>query len=93
MKWLKGLFGGSDSSSESPSSQMVTYKGFDIIAEPVSEGGSYRVGARIEKDVEGARKTHTLIRADTMHSRDDAVEASVNKAKMLIDEQGDRIFS
>jgi hypothetical protein len=42
--------------------------------------------------VDGQTKTHTLIRADTLESLDAAAEASTAKAKVLIDQQGDRLF-
>ncbi len=59
---------------------------------PIREGTRYRVSARIVKEVDGETKTHTLIRADTLESLDAAAEASMAKAKMLIDQQGDRLF-
>ena len=51
-----------------------------------------RIAARIEKEVNGEVKTHRLIRADTLESHGAAVEASVGKAKLLIDQLGDRLF-
>jgi hypothetical protein len=46
----------------------------------------------VERDVEGQTKIHNLIRADTRNSEDEAREASVDKAKMAIDQLGDSIF-
>ncbi|MFN3845995.1 MAG: HlyU family transcriptional regulator, partial [Paracoccaceae bacterium] len=37
-------------------------------------------------------KTHQLIRADTRATRDEAVEASITKAKQAIDQLGDTLF-
>lgn len=37
-------------------------------------------------------KTHTMIRADTYMSLDAATEASLSKAKQVIDQLGDSIF-
>lgn len=84
------IFGGGKASPKGP--EPVEYKGFKITPDPINEGGSYRVAARIEKDLGGAAQSHQLVRADTTGIYDDAVETSVFKAKMLIDEQGDRIF-
>lgn len=92
MSFLKKLFGGGSGDAPKASAQAEEYKDFLIYAEPSKESGGYRVGARIEKEVGGETKTHTLIRADTIQSLDDAIEVSVAKAKQMIDEQGERLF-
>jgi hypothetical protein len=38
-------------------------------------------------------KEHKFIRADRFASREDAVEVTIRKARQLIDQQGERIFS
>ncbi|MBO9447075.1 HlyU family transcriptional regulator [Ruegeria sp. R14_0] len=88
MSILSKLFGG----GEKPEPQPVSYKGFDIFPDLISEGGKYRLSARIEKNIDGDRKTHTVIRADVFESRDQAESFSITKAKQVIDEQGERIF-
>ena len=65
------------------------YKGFHITPAPISEGGTYRVSARIDKD----GRSHTLIRADTTTSLDEATAISLAKARQMIDEQGDRFLA
>lgn len=70
----------------------VLYNDFQIYPEPIAEGGVYRIAARIEKTMDGETKTHRLIRADTRASRDDAVDASVAKAKQAIDQLGTSLF-
>ncbi len=90
MSLLKKLFGGGRDSQ--PAAEPVTYEGFRIYPEPIREGTQHRIAARIEKEVGGELRTHQLIRADTLGDRDAAVTASVDKAKMLIDEQGERLF-
>jgi len=70
----------------------VEYNGFRIYPEPMKEGGTYRIAARIEKEIAGEVKTHQLIRADTLESAEAAAEASLAKAKGLIDQQGETIF-
>ncbi|MCV6594715.1 MAG: HlyU family transcriptional regulator [Silicimonas sp.] len=89
MSILKKLFGGAPS-PEPPKPE--TYKGFAITPNPANEGGRYRIGALIEKDVGGEKKAHQLIRADTLDTMDSAVTASIGKARQVIDEQGERIF-
>ncbi len=90
MSLLNKLFGGGRDSQ--PEAEPVPYEGFRIFPDPIREGTQYRIAARIEKEVGGELRTHQLIRADTLGDRDSAVTASVDKAKMLIDEQGERLF-
>jgi hypothetical protein len=90
MSLFSRLFGGGGSSG--PTAETTDHKGFAITPTPIREGSQYRISARIAKEVGGVTKTHTLIRADTLGDPDAAAEASVAKAKMLIDEQGDRLF-
>ncbi len=92
MSFLKKLFGGGGSESADTKSKTEAYQGYKITPQPAAEGGAYRVGALIEKEVDGEVKQHKLIRADTVQGLEAAEEASVRKAKQVIDEQGDRIF-
>lgn len=91
--WTK-LFGGGDAGASvaSPQAEAVEYKGFRIVPEPMSTDGQFRVAATISGEVNGEAKTHKLIRADVLRDHDDAVEASLRKAKQMIDEQGARLF-
>jgi hypothetical protein len=89
MSLLSRLFG----SKPAPEAEPEIYKEFAIFAEPAKESGGYRIRARIEKEIDGQTKTHVLIRADTIADLEKACEASSAKAKQIIDEQGDRLFS
>ena len=88
MSLFSRLFGGGSQSEPDP----VRYEGFDIIADPMPEGGKFRLSARIEKTIDGERKTHRVIRADVFESREQADTVSVAKAKQVIDEQGEKLF-
>lgn len=90
MSFLKKLFGGG--TSDADEAEVETYEGYKITPTPQREGTHFRIGARIEKEVDGEVRSHTLIRADTIGDLEGAKEASVGKAKQIIDEQGDRIF-
>lgn len=91
MSLLSRLFGGGG--GQKPAEvDPIEYEGFNIFPEPMRDGSKWRVAARIEKDVDGELKSHHLIRADTLDAEDIAKEASVNKAKQMIDEQGARLF-
>ena len=86
MSLFSKLFGGGASTAEP---QSESYEGFKITPNPAKEGSRFRVGATIEKD----GKTHHLIRADMLETLDDANQASIRKAKQMIDEQGERLFN
>lgn len=86
MSLFSKLFGGGGSAA--PEAKPETYEGFSITPTPQREGNRWRIGARIEKD----GRTHDLIRADVLEDKDSADEASVRKARQMIDEQGERLF-
>lgn len=92
MSFLKKLFGGGGGSSTPPSAPSETHNGYTIYAEPIKDGGTWRIGARIEKEIGGEVKSHRMVRADTLQGFDEACSASMNKARMLVDQQGDAIF-
>ena len=90
MSFLSKLLGCRSQKTETRSED---YEGFTITPMPAKEGTRYRIGARIEKDVDGVAKSHTLIRADTFDNLDSANDASIGKAKQLITQMGDRLFN
>jgi hypothetical protein len=71
----------------------VEYKGYRIRPTPYWSNGHYQTSGTIEKDTADGVKKHEFIRADTYASRDDAIAFSITKAKQLIDQQGDRMFT
>ena len=87
MSLFKKLFGGAATEETSE-----TYKECRIIPTLQKESDGYRLSARIEKDIDGETRVHTLIRADTIASKDDALAATVAKARQVIDEQDDGLF-
>ena len=90
MSLFKKLFGGG--SAPKPTAKSETYKDFKITPTPAKETGGYRISAMIEKDIGGEVKTHHVIRADTYGDEQTATDASIFKARQVIDEQGDRLF-
>ena len=91
MSLLSRLFGGGGPKPEAKA-ETIDYNGFRITPEPMPAEGQFRIAALIEGEVEGETKSHQLVRADVLRDRDDAVEASLRKAKQMIDEQGPRLF-
>lgn len=92
MSFLKKLFGGGGGGS-AESSKTESHEGFRITPTPIAEGNTYRVAATIEKEINGEMLTHKLVRADTLQGLDEAQAACIRKAKQVIDEQGDKIFT
>ena len=86
MALFSKLFGGTKTA---PAPAAEDYKGFAITPIPEKDSNGWRIAARIEKD----GQLHHLIRADVLNAKDAAIEASVMKAKQVIDEQGEKIFS
>ena len=86
------LFGGTPKSKAASGAEAETYNGFRITPAPQSDADGYRIGAVIEKEIDGEVKRHNLLRADVVRSLDEAQAFSLRKAKQVIDEQGERIF-
>lgn len=90
MSILSRLFG--KGKGEAAAAEPEEHKGFFIFPEPYADAGVYRVAARIEKEIGGELKTHSLVRADTCNDIDTAKSLSVMKAVQLIDQMGERLF-
>ena len=71
----------------------VEYKGYRILASPIREGELWRVAGEISRDVEGGILRHRLVRADTLPDREQAVATTIAKARLVVDQQGERMFA
>lgn len=83
------LFGGKSKPEEV---KPVDHEGFLIYPEPEKVGAHFRIGARIEKEINGEIKSHMMIRVDTLQTKEEAITASIGKAQLMIQQQGDGIF-
>jgi hypothetical protein len=95
MSFWKSLFGGGGS-GEAPAAQAAPgedYKGFTIRATPMPVGSEFQLAGVIEKEAGGELKSYKFVRADRMSSRDDAVALALAKARIIVDEQGDKVFA
>ncbi|NVK35291.1 MAG: transcriptional regulator [Rhodobacteraceae bacterium] len=90
-KIFGSLFSGK-ADNTSVKAEAVLHEGYEIFAEPRPSGAQWQVAGRIEKDIDGTRKSHVFIRADTMPSADEASEHMIRKAKVMIDQQGESLF-
>lgn len=85
-KLIKDLLGGSPKNEES-----LSYKEYTIIPKPKKNGGSFTTEGKIIKDTDEYQEAY-FIRTDTFSKKEDAVECIIRKAKIIIDENGDKIF-
>ena len=93
MSFWSALFGGSGGGAKAAKpSDPVEYKGYVIVAAPYKNNGHYQTAGTIAREFGGVRKEHRFIRADAYASYDDAVTFTVNKARQIIDLQGERMF-
>ena len=95
MSFWKNLFGGGSSNAEPAGDKVMgedAYKGFVIKAVEMRVGSEFQLAGTIEKNIDGELKTYRFVRADRMSSRDDVVMVALGKGRLIIDEQGDRIF-
>jgi hypothetical protein len=83
---LKSFF----STTQNKKSQLLTeqYSGYIITAEPLLEGGQYRIHGTITQ----GELSHTFIRADQLPSEELCEQETLRKAKLLIDQQGNNLF-
>ena len=88
MNFLTRLFGKTAPAAPEP----ILHKEFRIFPQPIKDGASFRIAARLEKDIGGVVKVHQLVRADTRSNLDEATGASIAKAKQAIDQLGDTLF-
>lgn len=93
---FKRMFGGGGSGEDDPSARAPdeVYEGVEIRAAPVKEAdGQWRLAGTLSKTVDGATITRRFLRADLLASRDLAVSSSLAKARLIIDENGDRLWT
>lgn len=96
LKKIFSAFSGAASdkdAAQSASSEPVLHGDCRIFAEPQREGSQLRLAGRIEKDVNGETLVRTFIRADLFSSKEDAIDCTVRKAKMIIDQNGPALFA
>jgi hypothetical protein len=92
MSFFKKLFGGGGKIAEPVAAATIEYKGFVIAPAPMADNGQFRVAGSISKEIGGEVKTHKFIRADMFADRQAAIDATMRKAQLIVDQSGDAIF-
>lgn len=90
---FKSLFGGNAGPRQPDPEENQQYKDFTISPTPIAEGSQYRTAGTISKQFDGELKSAQFVRADNHSSREMAVEHSITKAKQIVDERGDSVFT
>jgi hypothetical protein len=72
--------------------EWIEYNGFRIAATPIPENGQYRLAGEIQKGEADNLRKHQFVRADMLPTVDEANDFSIAKAKMMIDQLGDKVF-
>lgn len=92
--FFRNLFGGKGEAAETAEAGPATeYKGFMIRPEPQKHSAGWLTAGVITKEFPDGVKEHKFIRADTYPDRDSSLTFCVTKAKQIIDEQGERMFT
>ncbi len=87
-RFFRSLFGSqSDIEAHAPM-PAEEYKGYRITADPMPEGGQYRVQGWIEL----GDKRERFIRADLLPDRELCAKEVQRKARVLIDQKGEQLF-
>lgn len=93
MSLWKTLFGGGAApAAADKADETVEYKGFLISPAPYKEEGQYQTAGTIAREVGGVRKEHRFVRADRHASLEAAVAFTLDKARQIVDLQGERMF-
>ena len=92
--FLRRLTGGGEGGAEAaPSEPALEYNGYTIHAAPRRQGSQWLTAGLIAKEFPDGVKEHYFIRAETHASQDDASAFAVIKAKQIIGERGDKLFT
>jgi hypothetical protein len=73
--------------------EAVDYKGFAIRPAPRREGTQWLTAGVISKQVGDQVKEQHFIRADFFSSKEEADSCALRKARQIIDEQGEKLFT
>jgi hypothetical protein len=89
--WLKKAMASGPSGPREVRGETVEYKGYQLTPTPIPEGGQYRVSGVIVKPGEPEQR-HAFIRSDLVAGEDEACNFTLVKARLMIDQLGDRLF-
>lgn len=91
--FLKRLFGTKER-EEAPQSDTPdeVHKGVEVFARPAKEGGQWRICGLLRKEVDGVVVERRFLRADLLPDEETARSATLGKARLIIDQNGDSLW-
>jgi hypothetical protein len=92
MSALKGLFGAGGTDGEGALGEPVDYGDYSIRPAPERTANGWNTAGLISKTIAGELKQHRFVRVDSHASHEDAVAFSITKAKLIVDQLGDKVF-
>lgn len=91
--FFKRLFGSAANENEPQSDEPdEVYNEVELFARPVKEGGQWRIAGMIRKRVDGTIVERKFVRADLLPDPDTAKTATLGKAKLIVDQNGDGLW-
>ncbi len=90
--FIRRLFGGGGREAAAEAAR-ERYQDLELVATPQAEGDSWRIAGRIVREGPDGEQVHEFVRADLLPSRDAAAEATLRKARRIVDESGERLFA
>ncbi len=91
--FLRRLTGGGGDGDAAAVGPALEYNGFTIQPAPRRERGQWLTAGVISKDFPEGPKSQHFVRAETHASPELARDFSIVKAKQIIDERGDKLFT
>jgi hypothetical protein len=94
LRFLRGLVKDKAAKADSATrAESVSYAGYTIEPTPRQVERGWTTEGNISKEISGVLKSQHFIRVDTHGDRNDAITLAIQKAKKIIDEQGDALFN
>lgn len=93
-KLLQRLFGGgTEASVEDTVGGSEEYRGYRLEAVPRKDPQGWRIAGRVSREQAGEWQRVSFVRADVQGDWEDAVAMSLLKARRLVDERGEALFT
>lgn len=91
--FFKRLFGSAANENEPQGNDPdEVYKEVELFARPVGEGGQWRVAGMLRKQIDGEAVERNFVRADLLPDKETARSMTLDKARMIIDQNGDSLW-
>jgi hypothetical protein len=93
LHFLRGLIADRAAKADSTTrAESVSYAGYIIEPRPRQVERGWTTEGNTSKEISGVLKSQHFTRVDTHGVRNDAISLAIQKAKKIIDEQGENLF-